>query len=77
MMDKERIEIIRTELQKIVESAELIEDEMREIPPREVLYIPLKPKSEEYVVQSLNGFLSSFRDSQGVLYEIHIHQRIQ
>ena len=77
MMDKERIEIIKTELQKIVESAELIEEEMRKIPFQKIPYIPLEPKSEEYIAQSLNGFLSSFRNSQGALYEMHIYRRIQ
>ncbi len=76
-MAKDRIKIIRTELQKIIKSAGLIENEMKEIPHQEIPYIPLKPKTEEYIAQSLNGFLGSCRDSRGVLYEIHIYRRIQ
>lgn len=75
MTDK-NIEIrnrIRLELEKIVETSKKIDNIMQNLPhERGMDYRSLKPKSGEYITHSNKTIISSYRDTNGILYEIQI-----
>ncbi|MBT4166321.1 hypothetical protein HOE04_04755 [archaeon] len=67
---------LRQALSKIVEGFDDVEEIMSCFPQKSgQVHKSLKPRGEEFIVQSSNGFVSAYEDEDGTLYSISIHKQ--